>query len=81
VTLVLRNEETLLASVEGDRERFYNDVLSVYKRRGYLEYLRARNAWSDLRVLLQTLAAVVRPDRVPAPTVDEIHAAVGRRSP
>jgi lipopolysaccharide/colanic/teichoic acid biosynthesis glycosyltransferase len=79
VTLRLRNEETLLASIDGDREGFYNDVLRVYKLRGYIEHLRARSAWSDVRVLIQTLAGVVRPGRVPAPTVDEIYAAVGRR--
>jgi lipopolysaccharide/colanic/teichoic acid biosynthesis glycosyltransferase len=76
VTLTLRNEETLLADVEGDREVFYREVLGVYKRLRYLEHLRVRNAWGDVSVLLATLAAVIIPRRVPAPTVAEIRAVV-----
>ena len=81
VTLALRNEETLLAAVDGDRETFYREVLGVYKRLRYLEHLRGRTAWGDVRVLLATLAGVIVPGRVPPPTVDEIRAAVTRRRP
>lgn len=79
VTLTLRNEETLLAAVEGDREAFYREILGVYKRLRYLEHLRVRNAWSDVSVLLATLAGVIVPGRVPPPTVEEIRAAVTRQ--
>jgi lipopolysaccharide/colanic/teichoic acid biosynthesis glycosyltransferase len=79
VTLSLRNEETLLAAVDGDREGFYEETLRMYKLLGYLEHLRARSAWSDVRVLAKTLAGVVIPSRVPSPTVEDICAAVARR--
>jgi lipopolysaccharide/colanic/teichoic acid biosynthesis glycosyltransferase len=79
VTLTLRNEEALLAAVEGDREAFYREVLGVYKRLRYLDHLRRRNAWSDVSVLVATLAAVILPGRVPPPTVEEIRAAVTRQ--
>ena len=81
VTLTLRNEETLLAAVDGDRATFYREVLGVYKRLRYVEHLRVRNAWGDVRVLLATLAGVIVPGRVPPPTVEEIRAAVTRQPP
>src|SRR6185369_2919754 len=67
VTLGLRNEESLLASVEGDREKFYREVLLPLKLEGYIKYLHRRNWWSDLRVLYLTLMVVIRPQRAPAP--------------
>jgi lipopolysaccharide/colanic/teichoic acid biosynthesis glycosyltransferase len=76
VTLRLRNEEELLASIDGDRERFYRDVLQSYKLRGYAAYLRTRSPVTDVRVLLQTVAAVVRPGLTPPPTLAEINASV-----
>jgi len=72
VTLGLRNEESLLASVEGDREKFYREVLLPLKLEGYIKYLHRRNWWSDLRVLYLTLMVVIRPQRAPAPNVEEV---------
>ncbi len=59
VTVALRDEEGLLAQVEGNREAFYRQVLQPFKLRGYLDYQRRRSAWSDLAVIARTVAAVV----------------------
>src|SRR5262249_51232581 len=40
LTLRLRNEEELMSKVEGDRERFYLEILQPFKLKGYLDYLR-----------------------------------------
>lgn len=76
VTLRLRNEERLLASIEGDAQVFYRQVLLPYKLQGYAEYLRQRSAWSDLRVIVLTLLAILWPDRAPPPSREEIERAV-----
>lgn len=55
VSLRLRFEEELLASVPGDRETFYRQILVPFKIRKYLEYQSVRTAWSDLGVIFQTL--------------------------
>jgi lipopolysaccharide/colanic/teichoic acid biosynthesis glycosyltransferase len=60
VTLQLRNEEVLLAGIDGELESYYVNELQPAKLRGYLEYLQNRSARSDLRLLYQTLAAVIR---------------------
>jgi lipopolysaccharide/colanic/teichoic acid biosynthesis glycosyltransferase len=54
VSLSLRDEETLLARVAGDRERFYLEELQPLKLREYLEYLSRRSWWTDIRVLGRT---------------------------
>jgi FlaA1/EpsC-like NDP-sugar epimerase/lipopolysaccharide/colanic/teichoic acid biosynthesis glycosyltransferase len=72
VTLKLRNEEALLASVGGNREAFYREVLQPYKLRGYAEYLQRRTPWSDVKVLAMTLLAIVRPSTTPPPTLAEL---------
>jgi FlaA1/EpsC-like NDP-sugar epimerase/lipopolysaccharide/colanic/teichoic acid biosynthesis glycosyltransferase len=72
VTLLLRNEEALLASVEGNPESFYRDVLQPYKLRGYAEYMERRTWWTDLQVLAQTAVAIVRPSRVPLPSIADL---------
>jgi lipopolysaccharide/colanic/teichoic acid biosynthesis glycosyltransferase len=72
VTLRLRNEEKLLAEVEGDVERFYLGTLQPVKLRGYLEYLGRRNWKEDLRVILKTAMGVAWPSRTPAPTVAQV---------
>jgi lipopolysaccharide/colanic/teichoic acid biosynthesis glycosyltransferase len=59
VTLHLRNEEKLLAQVEGDMEKYYLDQLQPLKLKGYVSYLEQRSWRSDLKVLWQTVAAVV----------------------
>jgi lipopolysaccharide/colanic/teichoic acid biosynthesis glycosyltransferase len=60
MTLKLRDEEGLLRSAGSDCERFYRTALQPFKLRGYVAYHRERTWQSDLRVLLQTLAAVLR---------------------
>jgi lipopolysaccharide/colanic/teichoic acid biosynthesis glycosyltransferase len=72
MTLRLRNEETLLVEVEGDRERFYLETLLPFKLEGYLNYLQARSWRSDLKVLWQTIIAVAFPNKTPLPTLEEI---------
>jgi lipopolysaccharide/colanic/teichoic acid biosynthesis glycosyltransferase len=77
MTLRLRNEESLLASVAEDREIFYLEKLQPYKLKGYLEYLEKRNSWVDMTVLWQTLFAVLRPGKTPPPRVEEIIGGAG----
>ena len=72
VTLRLRNEEKLLAEVEGDVERFYLGTLQPVKLGGYLEYLGRRNWKEDLKVILKTAVGVAWPSRTPAPTVAQV---------
>jgi lipopolysaccharide/colanic/teichoic acid biosynthesis glycosyltransferase len=64
VTLQLRDEEALLAGVEGDRERFYREELQPEKLRQYAAYLENRSAWADVKVLYKTVLAVLFPGRV-----------------
>jgi lipopolysaccharide/colanic/teichoic acid biosynthesis glycosyltransferase len=61
MTLRLRDEESLMASVPGDRMQYYRDVLQPEKLRGYADYLRRRSWHSDLMVLGQTALAVCFP--------------------
>jgi len=74
VTLRLINEESILASVSEDRERFYLDVLQPYKLAGYVEYLRQRTWISDLDVIFRTALAVILPVSAPPPSIGEIRA-------
>ena len=60
-TLTLLNEETLLSRVNGDRERFYVEVLLPFKLCGYVKYLRSRSLRTDLRILWRTVMAVIFP--------------------
>lgn len=71
VTLKLRNEEELLAQ-QRDPETFYAGTLQPYKLRGYVSYLECRTVWSDVRILLDTLMAVVVSSRTPPPSISEI---------
>ena len=80
VTLRLRNEEKLLAAVKGDRQEFYLRMLQPYKLNGYIEFLETRTWRSDLKVLAATALAVLRPSRVPPPTLDEVTASVAHRA-
>ena len=61
VTVQLRDEEKLLAQVDGDPEMYYVNELQPLKLSGYLAYLTVRTWRSDLRVLWQTAAAVIFP--------------------
>ena len=72
VTLRLRNEEQLLAKVDGDRERFYREELQPYKLLGYVEYLESRNWGTDLRLLLETAVAAAWPASTQLPTREQI---------
>jgi len=72
VTLRLRNEEELLASCEGDPERFYLNTLQPFKLLGYVQYLRKRTWRSDVKVLLGTVFAVIFAAQAPPPGVEEI---------
>jgi lipopolysaccharide/colanic/teichoic acid biosynthesis glycosyltransferase len=71
VTLRLRDEEALLASV-GDAESFYRERLLPWKLRGYLAYLERRSWATDLGVLGATALAVLRLRRPVSPTLEEI---------
>lgn len=59
-TLALRDEEALMASVEGDRDRYYRETLQPMKLRGYAEYLRRRTWKSDIGVIWRTILVVLR---------------------
>jgi len=78
VTVRLRHEEELLAALGADPETHYREVLLPSKLRGYISYLERRTWWTDLRVLVETIWAVVMLGRrhtrsgegVKAPTPD-----------
>jgi lipopolysaccharide/colanic/teichoic acid biosynthesis glycosyltransferase len=70
VTLQLRNEEDLLASVDGDPEEYYLTELLPLKLKGNISYLRTRSWQVDLGVLGRTLMAVAIPAEAPPPTVN-----------
>ncbi len=59
VTVALRNEEALLAGVDGDPVRYYREVLLPKKLDGYLTYLEHRTFWSDILVILKTIKAIL----------------------
>jgi lipopolysaccharide/colanic/teichoic acid biosynthesis glycosyltransferase len=61
VTLRLRDEESLMAGITGDRNRYYREVLQPRKLQGYRDYLGRRSWHSDARVLLETGLAVLCP--------------------
>jgi lipopolysaccharide/colanic/teichoic acid biosynthesis glycosyltransferase len=61
VTLSLKDEEVLLAAVEGDREAYYREKLQPLKLAGYCEYLRRRTWKADIVVIWDTLRAIARP--------------------
>jgi lipopolysaccharide/colanic/teichoic acid biosynthesis glycosyltransferase len=69
VTLQLRNEEELLAQVKGDREAYYASELLPLKLKGYVAYLKGRSWRTDLKILVQTVAAVASPNQK-KPSVD-----------
>jgi FlaA1/EpsC-like NDP-sugar epimerase/lipopolysaccharide/colanic/teichoic acid biosynthesis glycosyltransferase len=69
VTLSLRNEEALMAEVNGDREDFYLNTLQPIKLQGYLEYQRGRSFRQDLKILCRTFSAVALPNTAPVPKI------------
>src|SRR5215218_7728141 len=66
VTLRLRDEEALLASVD-DPESFYRERLLPWKLRGYRDYLERRTWATDLGVLGATALAILRLRRTTLP--------------
>jgi lipopolysaccharide/colanic/teichoic acid biosynthesis glycosyltransferase len=58
VTLMLRDEESLLARVVGDPERHYREELQPAKLRAYVAYLRSRSWRTDVKVLYRTVRLV-----------------------
>jgi lipopolysaccharide/colanic/teichoic acid biosynthesis glycosyltransferase len=64
VTMALRNEETLIAAFEGNREAFYINNLQPLKLKGYLSYLSSRSWLTDVAVILGTVVVVFCPQRV-----------------
>jgi lipopolysaccharide/colanic/teichoic acid biosynthesis glycosyltransferase len=64
VTMRLRDEEALMARVEGDREGFYLNSLQPLKIRGYLAYLSRRTWLTDVQVLFSTVLVVIAPRRL-----------------
>lgn len=71
VTLRLRNEEQLLATVI-DKERYYQEVLQPYKIRGYAKFVRDKSWKTDLRIIGRTLKAVLLPASVGTPSKEEL---------
>ncbi len=65
VTIALLNEEELLDSVPGDRDRFYREVLVPFKLEGYARYLRRRTVRLDVHVLGRSLVAIAFPRALP----------------
>jgi lipopolysaccharide/colanic/teichoic acid biosynthesis glycosyltransferase len=61
VTLVLRNEEAMLAMVE-DKELYYKEVVQPFKINGYLKYLSAKSMRGDLLIIAQTAKAILFPE-------------------
>jgi lipopolysaccharide/colanic/teichoic acid biosynthesis glycosyltransferase len=72
VTLALRDEQRLLAQIDGDREAFYMETLQPFKLRGYVEYLERRSWRTDVRVLWDTVISVLSPGRRRVFTLDDI---------
>ena len=74
VTLALRNEEELLARVNGNAAEYYEHTLLPFKLKGCVEYARRRTWRSDVAVLAKTALAVVLPSRAPPPSLDDVKA-------
>jgi lipopolysaccharide/colanic/teichoic acid biosynthesis glycosyltransferase len=72
VTIRLRNEQSLVAAVQWDRDSFYRYTLLPYKLHGYREYLGRRTWWTDIQVLFSTFWAVLNPNSAPVPDLSEI---------
>jgi lipopolysaccharide/colanic/teichoic acid biosynthesis glycosyltransferase len=59
-TLRFRDEEVLMASVSGDRERYYREVVLPAKLDASIAYLHERTWKTDLGVLLRTARRLPR---------------------
>src|SRR5262249_30331357 len=58
VSIDLRDEESLLAAVGGDRDKFYRDQLIAAKLEGYVAYLRRRSWLTDIQVIGKTVLSL-----------------------
>ena len=70
VTLRLRDEEALLASVAAP-ESFYRERLLPWKLSGYRDYLERRSWATDLGVLGATALAILRLRRTALPEIEQ----------
>ncbi len=64
-------DESRLLGEAADPERFYVETLMPAKRRLAEAYVRARNGWLDLRILLATASGVLGWRWIPSPFDDE----------
>jgi lipopolysaccharide/colanic/teichoic acid biosynthesis glycosyltransferase len=72
VSLRLRFEEEILASVPGNRAEFYRRVMVPFKLCRYLEYQSVRTPWKDLEVLFQTVLSGLFRNLVPPYRVEDL---------
>ena len=72
MTLRLRNEEALLAEIDGELEEFYTASLQPFKLKGYVDYLRSRSCLTDIKVLWRSSLVILFPRAAPAPPMQEI---------
>lgn len=71
VTLRLRNEEAVLATVE-DKEAYYREIVQPFKIKGYLKYLESKSLKTDLKIVANTAKVILIPRTAP-PHIEEIH--------
>lgn len=71
VTLRLRNEETILATIE-DKETFYREIIQPFKINGYLEYLENKSLKTDLKIIVKTLKVIMFPQSAKPPTLKKV---------
>jgi lipopolysaccharide/colanic/teichoic acid biosynthesis glycosyltransferase len=60
VTLEFRNEGLLLSEID-DKLAFYREVIQPYKLNGYLSYVQNKCLKNDLKIIAQTLKAIIFP--------------------
>ena len=59
MTVQLRREEALLGA-QSDPEVYYAEYLVPEKAEGYMDYIRCRTIAGDLKILMETVVAVLR---------------------
>lgn len=70
ITLRLRNEEAVLATVE-DKEGYYREIVQPFKIKGYLEYLESKSLRTDIKIVAHTAKVILIPRTAP-PNLEEI---------
>lgn len=58
-SIMYKDENAVLARA-GDPERAYIDTVLPAKLQYYVRYVRERTFWTDVRIIVRTLAAIVR---------------------